>query len=58
MNNHQSKLNQKLNELKERNSVLLDELHKREIEKEDFCLKIKKYQNENLCMGKELKQQN
>jgi hypothetical protein len=43
MNNHQSKLNQKLNELKDRNSVLLDELHKREIEKEELCCKIKKY---------------
>lgn len=56
MNYNQSKLNQKLNELKERNSFLLDELHKREIEKEDFCFKIKKYQNENLSQGKEINQ--
>ncbi len=51
----QSKLNLKLNELKERNSILLDELHKRELEKDDFCSKIKKYQKENLTQGKELK---
>ena len=51
----QSKLNLKLNELKERNSILLDELHKRELENDDFCSKIKKYQKENLTQGKELK---
>lgn len=48
MNYNYSKLSQKLNELNERNSDLLDELHNKEIEKEGFCLKIKKYQNENL----------